>query len=141
MPIAVTNSISKKRDRPSCDSLDNKLWPWEDLDTKSANEVGVLFAPGSATKVDKGDFADNDNDGGNGDDDGKDNVSAIQARTLDAFADHDNQDKSGDGLGDGKDRAGPENGLGEGAAVHSEPRWVAALFCGAVLPMLLPYLP
>ncbi|KAJ4271846.1 hypothetical protein NW762_000554 [Fusarium torreyae] len=51
VPISVTNSISKDDDRPSCDALSNELLSPEDIDAEKANEVGVLFAPGDATKL------------------------------------------------------------------------------------------
>ncbi|KAH6998082.1 hypothetical protein BKA56DRAFT_566797 [Ilyonectria sp. MPI-CAGE-AT-0026] len=51
VPIAVTNSIEEKDDRPACDSLTNELLSYEEIDAETANEVGVLFAPGDATEV------------------------------------------------------------------------------------------
>ncbi|KAK7418966.1 hypothetical protein QQZ08_011045 [Neonectria magnoliae] len=51
VPISVTNSIEDDDDRPSCDALRNELVSPEQLDAETANEVGVLFAPGDATDV------------------------------------------------------------------------------------------
>ncbi|KAM0225697.1 hypothetical protein ACHAPA_006253 [Fusarium lateritium] len=52
VPISITNSISKDDDRPSCDELSNELLSPEEIDVETANEVGVLFAPGDATELD-----------------------------------------------------------------------------------------
>lgn len=68
VPISVTNSIESSDKRPSCDVLTNKILSPEEIDEEAANSVGVLFAPGDATKVDVS---------GNGDDDG-DDVSSIE---------------------------------------------------------------
>lgn len=35
--------------------MSNELLPYEDVDAETANEVGVLFAPGDATEVEAGD--------------------------------------------------------------------------------------
>ncbi|KAK7402674.1 hypothetical protein QQX98_011583 [Neonectria punicea] len=51
VPISVTNSIEDDDDRPSCDALTNELISPEQLDAETANEVGVLFAPGDVTDV------------------------------------------------------------------------------------------
>ncbi|CAD6454063.1 fae0ba97-8b0e-4d2c-a003-ccd5c7fa9803 [Sclerotinia trifoliorum] len=37
LPIQVTNSISEKSDRPSCDSINNDLIPWETLEATADN--------------------------------------------------------------------------------------------------------
>ncbi|KAM5355822.1 hypothetical protein ACJ41O_002468 [Fusarium nematophilum] len=55
VPIAVINAIEENDDRPSCDDLSNELLPFEELDVESANEVGVLFAPGDATEIETSD--------------------------------------------------------------------------------------
>ncbi|KAF4975903.1 hypothetical protein FZEAL_7376 [Fusarium zealandicum] len=55
VPISVTNSIGEDDDRPSCDALSNKIIPYQEIDVKSANEVGVLFAPGDATEIEGAD--------------------------------------------------------------------------------------
>ncbi|KAM0216717.1 hypothetical protein ACHAQI_002372 [Fusarium lateritium] len=52
VPISITNSISKDDDRPSCDELSNELLSPEEIDVETADEVGVLFAPGDATELD-----------------------------------------------------------------------------------------
>ncbi|KPM34974.1 hypothetical protein AK830_g11602 [Neonectria ditissima] len=51
VPISVTNNIEEEDDRPSCDALANELMSPEQIDAATANEVGVLFAPGDATDV------------------------------------------------------------------------------------------
>ncbi|CCC06183.1 hypothetical protein SMACR_00401 [Sordaria macrospora] len=51
LPISVTNSISKREDRPSCQALDNPLLAPEDIDWTDTNELGVLFAPGDSTVI------------------------------------------------------------------------------------------
>lgn len=61
----MTNSIEANEDRPSCGVLANKMLSPEEIDA-GADDIGVLFAPGDATKVDS------DDDDGNGDDDGDD---------------------------------------------------------------------
>ncbi|WZH40014.1 Wd40 repeat protein [Fusarium acuminatum] len=55
VPISVTNSIPEDDDRPSCDELSNELLSPEEIDVETANEVGVLFAPGDATELDASD--------------------------------------------------------------------------------------
>ncbi|KAI5466126.1 hypothetical protein BGZ63DRAFT_470134 [Mariannaea sp. PMI_226] len=55
LPISVTNSIEKNQNRSSCDSLSNELLSYDKIDAESANEIGVLFAPGDATKVESDD--------------------------------------------------------------------------------------
>lgn len=52
LPISVTNSIPVDILRPSCDSVNNPLLPPEQIDAATANAVGVLFAPGTATQLD-----------------------------------------------------------------------------------------
>lgn len=37
LPIQVTNSIPKKDDRPSCDSISNELVTWETLSATATN--------------------------------------------------------------------------------------------------------
>ncbi|KAF7539483.1 hypothetical protein G7Z17_g12404 [Cylindrodendrum hubeiense] len=51
VPISVTNSIEDDDNRPSCDSLTNELLSPGEIDAETANEIGVLFAPGDATEV------------------------------------------------------------------------------------------
>ena len=51
LPISVTNSIPDSGNRTPCDALDNELlWP-EEINAAAADKVGVLFAPGGASKV------------------------------------------------------------------------------------------
>lgn len=52
LPISVTNRIDADILRPACDDISNPLLPPEQIDAVSANAVGVLFAPGSATQLD-----------------------------------------------------------------------------------------
>ncbi|KAH8170222.1 hypothetical protein LIA77_10766 [Sarocladium implicatum] len=102
VPISVTNSIEEDDDRPSCDSLDNELLSPEEIDMETANEVGVLFAPGRASEVDVGDLGDKNSDG------------------------NDDKDGNEEGLGGTKNRAGTEDGLGdEDAAVNLGLNWVS----------------
>lgn len=51
LPISVTNRIEERGDRPSCDLLENPLLTPEEIDVEGANDVPVLFAPGSATTI------------------------------------------------------------------------------------------
>lgn len=51
VPISVTNSINFVGNNPSCDSVNNPLLSPEEIDAKTANSVGVLFAPGDATVI------------------------------------------------------------------------------------------
>lgn len=51
LPISVTNSIPDTGNRSSCDELDNKLSSPEMIDEKSANALGIPFAPGNSIKV------------------------------------------------------------------------------------------
>ncbi|KAL2209857.1 hypothetical protein CC79DRAFT_1365274 [Sarocladium strictum] len=97
VPISVTNRIDARDNRPSCDSLDNDLLSPEEIDMESANEIGVLFAPGKATEVDVGDLKDQ-YQGGNGDKD----------------KDGEGDDGDEEGLGGERDRADAEDGLGDG---------------------------
>ncbi|KAI1158576.1 hypothetical protein F5B18DRAFT_640499 [Nemania serpens] len=53
VPISVTNSINFVGNNPACDSVDNPLLSPEEIDAKTANAVGVLFAPGDATIIDQ----------------------------------------------------------------------------------------
>lgn len=64
LPISVTNRIDPGLDRPLCDELNNPLLDEDRIDARSANSVGVLFAPGDATKVQ---FVDRPRDKDNGD--------------------------------------------------------------------------
>lgn len=51
LPISVTNRIDNSTARPDCDSLNNPLMTWEQIDSTAANRVGVLFAPGDSQTV------------------------------------------------------------------------------------------
>ncbi|TLS28489.1 hypothetical protein PpBr36_01122 [Pyricularia pennisetigena] len=52
VPISVTNRIDGGgRLRPSCESLNNPLLSETEVDVRTANDVGILFAPGDATQV------------------------------------------------------------------------------------------
>jgi hypothetical protein len=51
VPISVTNKIEFVGNNPACDSVDNPLLTPEEIDSATANSVGVLFAPGDATVV------------------------------------------------------------------------------------------
>lgn len=119
VPISVTNSIEEDDDRPSCDSLDNELLSPEEIDMETANEIGVLFAPGRASEVDVGDFNDKDKDKDGGDD-------------------KDDEDGDEEGLGGDRDRAGTEDGLGDdGAAAIRGLSWTSLAaglgLCAALL--------
>ncbi|KAL8370618.1 hypothetical protein RB595_000813 [Gaeumannomyces hyphopodioides] len=63
LPISVTNRIDFGLDRAPCDELNNPLLDEDRIDARSANSVGVLFAPGDATQVQ---FIDNSRDKGDG---------------------------------------------------------------------------
>ncbi|KAL8331558.1 hypothetical protein RB593_002133 [Gaeumannomyces tritici] len=63
LPISVTNRIDSGLDRPPCDELSNPLLDEDRIDARSANSVGVLFAPGDATQVQ---FVDNSKNKGDG---------------------------------------------------------------------------
>uniref|UniRef100_L2FV32 Uncharacterized protein n=1 Tax=Colletotrichum fructicola (strain Nara gc5) TaxID=1213859 RepID=L2FV32_COLFN len=65
VPISVTNSISQKNGRPSCDALNNPLLSDQELNATAANAIGVLFAPGDSTQIEV--KAGNGNDDGLGD--------------------------------------------------------------------------
>jgi hypothetical protein len=86
---------------------------------ETANEIGVLFAPGRASEVDVGDFKDEDKDGESGSD-----------------KDGDNNDGDEDGLGGERDRAGTGDGLGDDA-MGLELSWTALtaglVLCGVLL--------
>ena len=47
----MTNRIEERSDRPSCALLENPLLTPEEIDAEGANDVPVLFAPGSATTI------------------------------------------------------------------------------------------
>jgi len=51
LPISVTNRIDPGLDRPPCDELNNPLLDEDRIDARSANSIGILFAPGDATQV------------------------------------------------------------------------------------------
>lgn len=51
LPIMVTNSIEDRGRRPSCDSLDNELIDWEDLDYSSTAAVGIPLAGDGAEEI------------------------------------------------------------------------------------------
>ncbi len=51
MPILVTNSIPDRGNRPSCDSLDNELIDWDDLDFTATAEIGIPFAGNDTEEI------------------------------------------------------------------------------------------
>lgn len=51
VPISVTNGISARDDRPSCDALNNPLLTPEEIQESADFSVPVMFAPGDATTV------------------------------------------------------------------------------------------
>ncbi|KAI1131771.1 hypothetical protein F5Y10DRAFT_233066 [Nemania abortiva] len=51
VPISVTNSIQFVGNNPACDSVNNPLLTPEEINATAANSVGILFAPGDATRI------------------------------------------------------------------------------------------
>ncbi|KAK0387595.1 hypothetical protein NLU13_3841 [Sarocladium strictum] len=126
VPISVTNRIDQRADRPSCDSLNNELLSPEQIDMASADEVGVLFAPGEAQEVDVGNPRDKNNGGGGGNPNKGGNQDGDQDGDQDG-----GQDGDEEGLGGDRDRAGPADGLGD-ATLGTKLSWTA-LAVGMVL--------
>lgn len=132
LPIMVTNSIEADDARPPCDALTNDLLTPDEIDAGSANEIGILFSPDSATEVDfegvtgKGPEENPQGPGGNGNgnDNGNDNG---------GDDDDDDDGEDGDdeeGVGGEREEAGAEDGLG--GAGMLEVSW-AFLVIGALL--------
>ncbi|KAI0176220.1 hypothetical protein GGR52DRAFT_350552 [Hypoxylon sp. FL1284] len=90
VPISVTNNIMFTGLNPPCDSVNNPLLTPEEIDAESANDVGILFAPGDATVVQQSGT-------GTGDDD------------------DDDDDDDGSGIGPTKPEGNPGDGLGAGS--------------------------
>ncbi|KAK3337227.1 WD40 repeat-like protein [Cercophora scortea] len=51
LPISVTNKIDADLTRPTCDSLNNPLLTYEQINATGANDLPAMFAPGDATVV------------------------------------------------------------------------------------------
>lgn len=51
LPISVTNSIDNATSRPDCESLNNPMVAWDQIDATGANQIGILFAPGDSQVV------------------------------------------------------------------------------------------
>jgi hypothetical protein len=125
VPISVTNSIESSNNRPPCDILVNEMLSPEEIDVEAANEVGVLFAPGDATRVEFDEV-----------DGGVSSLPTIPFVTRSYTDDWQNDGNSEDnGLGGPRPEAQPSDGLGSGAPGVGR-SWTG-VFAGAATLMAL----